>query len=174
MVLPKTLQGIAADLEARRAELLALIAAMSERQAGWEPAPGQWSVGRAVEHLTLAEGLTGDLTAALTGRDGLPGWPADFVLDPLPPPTGLEAPDRIRPGEGFAPSAIAARMQELKVRARVSFTRVAGVDPRECVVPHPLFGPLNVAQWWAVQPVHYAMHLAQVRAVIAMPGYPGR
>ena len=53
-----------------------------------------------------------------------------------------------------------------------AFDALATVDPRGHVVPHPLFGQLDLGQWWVVQAVHYAMHLAQAKAALAATRAP--
>jgi uncharacterized protein DUF1569 len=40
------------------------------------------------------------------------------------------------------------------------------------VWPHPLFGELNLAQWWMLQAHHDADHLQQLRAVKTAAGFP--
>lgn len=38
--------------------------------------------------------------------------------------------------------------------------------------PHPIFGPLNLKEWFAFHRVHAMDHIQQIQAIKADPGYP--
>jgi hypothetical protein len=84
---------------------------------------------------------------------------------PLPPPIGMEAPPPIRPNRTL--SDLAGELEAMRGHTADAFEALGTVDPRAHVVPHPLFGELYLGQWWVVQGVHYAMHLAQAKAAVA-------
>src|SRR5262249_59559120 len=65
MALPAALAAIAQDLEAVRAEVLREAEGLSQAQADWRPAAGDWSVGEILHHLTLADINSGKLTSKL-------------------------------------------------------------------------------------------------------------
>ena len=63
-----------AAFEATRAQTLAALAPLSQRQFDFAPAPGRWSIGEVADHLRLAEGLYRGEVAALVdlARAGQP------------------------------------------------------------------------------------------------------
>jgi hypothetical protein len=59
--------------------------------------------------------------------------------------------------------------RQLGAGAEDTIRSIGAVDPRPLVVPHPLFGPLNIFQWWQVQTAHIQMHHAQASAIVEAP-----
>jgi hypothetical protein len=165
MALPPLLARTIDDLERHRSELIALVEVQPGRATG--SAVDAWNIEQIVDHLLLAEGFTNDLTAAMADRaadTGAPVFPENLEqFAPLPPPTGIEAPEPIRPRRRL--EGLPAELRAMSVRTRASFERMALFDPREFSIPHPLFGELDLGQWWVLQGVHYDMHLSQSRAL---------
>jgi hypothetical protein len=63
-------------------------------------------------------------------------------------------------------------MKAARERSRQSIERLGAVDPRPLTFSHPRLGALDLAQWWMLQAWHDGVHLEQLRAVKAAPGFP--
>ena len=181
MTLPRPVESLWKDLQTARAAVLREVEGLSQAQADWKPAEKEWSVGEIVHHLTVAEINTGKLTTKLLreaeGRGERGGFPSDLTaFAPLPPaPSGpAEAPAVVWPEHGKPIGELVDTMKATRERSGQSIERVATTDPRTLTYPHPRFGPLDLAQWWALQAQHDTVHLAQIREVKAQPGFPGR
>jgi hypothetical protein len=179
MPLPPPLETLWHDLQAVRAQVLAESEGLSPAQAEWRAAPGEWSIGEILHHLTLAEVATGKLTSKLlreAGPEAKP-FPADLAaFAPLPPwpGPGREAPPVVQPQAGHPLATLVADMKAARERSRQSLERLAGVDPRPLRFRHFALGELDLGQWWMLQARHDADHLQQLRRVKAAPGFPTR
>jgi hypothetical protein len=177
MTLPPAVDALWNELQSVRAQILKEVEGLSQPQADWRPSDREWSVGELIHHLTLAEIATGKLTSKLLkeSTDATP-FPADLKgFAPLParPPGPAEAPPVVRPEHGHKIDELLGTFKAARERSRQSIERLAAVDPRELSWPHPIFGDLNLAQWWMLQAHHDADHLKQLRAVKATRGFPG-
>ena len=169
MELPKPLAELAANLEAERRRLIEMLSGLGADETTRPPGPNQWSAAQVVDHLLLAEGFTNDLTAAMANRARTAGEATGFPsgldeLAELPPATSMEAPPPIRPQKELPPEELITALQTMAERTRASFVTLASLDPRRYRMDHPLFGELDLGQWWAVHPMHYVMHIAQAQA----------
>jgi hypothetical protein len=176
-MLPPPLNAIWQELEARRDEVLRAVEGLTPAQSGWRPAPGEWSTGEILHHLTLAEVATGKLTSKLLREHAarLAPFPADLVaFAPLPdwPAGPREAPPVVRPEDGQDPVGLLAAMRAARERSRQTLERLAAVDPRPLTWPHFALGVLDLGQWWLLQARHDADHYQQLLRVKASPGYP--
>ena len=70
MAWPAPVESLWNDLESVRAQLLKEAEALSQAQADWRPAEGEWSIGEILHHVMLAEVGTSKLTSKLL-RDAL-------------------------------------------------------------------------------------------------------
>lgn len=179
MVLPAAVEALWSELEAVRGEVLREVEGLSQAQADWRPADGEWSAGEIVHHLTLAEVNTGKLTSKLlkeaeaAGR--LTSFPADlggFAPLPPPPPMPMQAPLVVKPAAGQPIARLVAEMRAARERSRQSIERLGAVDPRVLTWTHFSLGELNLAQWWMLQARHDGDHLRQLRRLKAAPGFP--
>jgi DinB superfamily len=95
----------------------ALVAGLSEEQLNWQPAPGSWSVGQCLEHLSVTtEAYLPAMSAALEGKANAPveqitpGWLSRWFLrtfvEPSPNGRRVPAPGKIRPGPRVAATVI--------------------------------------------------------------------
>jgi uncharacterized damage-inducible protein DinB len=172
---PKPVEALWRELEAARAELLREVEGLSARQAAWRPAPGEWSVGEVLDHLTMAEIATGKLTTKLT-KDAPPaGFPQDlteFAALPVPVSTAADAPESVWPTHGKPLAELLATMRAARERTRQSFDRLAARDPRPLRFKHARLGELDLAQWWRLAVDHDRVHVEQVRSLKRAPGFP--
>lgn len=179
MSLPPALDRIWQELQTTRAEVLREAEGLTQAQADWRAAPGDWSIGEILHHLTLAEVATGKLTSKLLREGGAAAgpFPADLAaFAPLPPwPAGpREAPPVVRPEAGHPVDRLLADLRAARERSRQSIERLAGVDPRGLTWQHFALGELDLGQWWTLQAQHDRDHLQQLRRIKASPGFPRR
>ena len=177
MPLPSPVESLWSELQSVRAEILNEIEGLTQAQMDWRPGARDWSIGEIVHHLTVAEVATGKLTSKLFKEAGatLSPFPADLgPFGPLPPrpPGPAEAPPAVRPEAGHPADELIATFKATRERTRQSVERLATADPRTLTWPHPLFGPMDLGQWWLLQAHHDADHLGQLRAVKAAAGFP--
>jgi len=168
MTLPKPLAETSANIEAQRARLIDALVGLGPADTLRSPGAEQWSAAQVVDHLLLAEGFTNDLTKMTVDRataaGEATGFPPDLeAFDPIPPPLSLEAPPPIRPKQELPPEELIAALRAMRERTKASIQSLAAVDPRKYRMPHPLFGELDLGQWWDVHPLHYEMHIVQAQ-----------
>lgn len=168
MALPRPLAELSANLEIERARLIDILAALGGDESTRSPGPDQWSAAQVVDHLLLAEGFTNQLTQTMVRQaeaaGDATGFPSDLdAFDPLPAPLGLEAPPPIQPKQELPVKDLIEALETMRERTRSSFEALASIDPRKYRFAHPLFGELDLGQWWAIHPLHYEMHIAQAQ-----------
>lgn len=168
MTLPKPLADTSAKIEAQRARLIEALSALGTEDTMRSPGPDRWNAAQVVDHLLLAEGFTNDITKMMVEKakaDGeATGFPADLkAFEPLPPPISLDAPAPIRPRQELPPEELVTALKDMAERSKASIESLVTVDPRKYRMMHPLFGELDLGQWWDVHPLHYEMHIAQAQ-----------
>jgi len=177
--LPASVNALWEDLQRSRALVLHESEGLSQRQADWKPGADDWSIGEVLDHLTMAEVATGKLTTKLTRDAESTGTRAPFPADvgsftPLPPwPPGRgDAPPVVWPTHGKSIVDLVDVMKATRERTRQSIEKLATLDPRTLTFKHFRLGDLDLAQWWILQAEHDRIHLEQIRAVKASPGFP--
>ena len=177
MPLPAPVEALWNDLQSARGQLLKEVEGFSQAQADWRPSETDWSVGEIIHHLTLAEVGTGKVTSKVLKEAGqtVKPFPADLKgFAPIATPSGgrAEAPQTVWPERGKPFDALVADMKAARERSRQTIERLGAVDPRPLTFSHPRLGTLDLAQWWMLQASHDGIHLEQLRAVKAAPGFP--
>lgn len=179
MTLPEPIAQLWDDLQAVRAEILAEVRALSQRQADWKPGERDWSVGEVLHHLTVAEVNTGKLTTKLVKEAHASGGTATFPTDlitlaslPRGLAGGAEAPPMMWPDHGKPVGDLLDALIATRERSRQSMERLVACDPRTLTFTHARLGSLDLSQWWLLQVEHDRDHLAQIRSIKAAPGFP--
>ena len=170
------------SVEKSRAALLNSVAGLSEAQANFRPAEGQWSVVEILEHLYLAEvsGVT-KIWAALDGlragrvwTEGLPNrgksiedvvastWKAKEVAPPIATPH-IGGPLEFWVS---ATRSLPGILSELG-------GRLDRVNLEEVVFPHYLSGPLDARQRLDFLRFHIERHADQITRVRTSASFPG-
>jgi hypothetical protein len=170
--LPAPLASVLDEIERQRADLINALSGLTPQQTMRSPGHDEWNAAQVVDHLLLAEGFTNDITAMLVGKSTAAGeatgFPADLTsLTPVPDPISMEAPPPIRPRQELPSEELIAALKAMGERTAQSFSVLATVDPRTCKMPHPLFGELDLGQWWSVIAMHYVMHIEQAQAALS-------
>lgn len=170
--LPAPLAGVLEEIERQRTRLISELRGLTPQQTMRSPGTDQWNAAQVVDHLLLAEGFTNDVTGMLVGKatavGEATGFPADLTsLTPVPDPISMEAPPPIRPRQELPAEELIHALRAMAARTSQSIAALATVDPRTCRMPHPLFGELDLGQWWSVIALHYVMHIEQAQAALA-------
>jgi hypothetical protein len=147
----KDVSAVVAVIERERRRLLDLLADVSQEQAEFAPAPGQWCIREIVEQVVAAERGVVEIIARLAGVAA--------------PPAGPTAAGR--PLAELREHLAAVRAQLLGLVE--GLTEDASLDARH---DHFFFGPLNWKEWLAFQRVHDGDHLQQIEAIRGSPSYP--
>ena len=181
MALPPAVEALWKDFQAARAEILKEAEGLSQAQADWRPSDRDWSIGEVLHHLTLAENATGKLTTKLLREAEAAGtlrpYPADLkAFAPLPrlPKPLPETPRHIWPEKSHPLGQLLTDMKSTRDWSRQSIERLGSVDPRPLTWKHEFGMVLDLGQWWRLMVNHDRMHVQQIRAVKASPGFPAR
>ena len=169
-------------VERARAELLAAASALTEVQAAWRPAEGQWSAIDVLEHLYLAE-LSGiaKIAAALdTFRSGHQwtdarpnqGKHIDAIVAATWKPRETAPPIATPHIGGPLCFWLSATRSLRPVLADLGAT-LAGVTLEDVVYPHFLCGPLDARQRLEFLRFHIDRHVAQIARIRDSAGFPG-
>ena len=147
----KDVSAVVEVIERERRRLLALLADVSQEQAEFAPAPGQWSIREIAEHVVATE---------------------RGVLAVIARLADIAAPPEQAPAAGRS----LAELREDLVDVRIQLQALVRDLPQDVNLDakhdHFLFGPLNWKEWLAFQRVHDGDHLQQVEAIRSSPSYP--
>jgi hypothetical protein len=169
------------SVEKSRAALLNSVAGLSEAQATFRPAEGQWSVIEILEHLYLAEvsGVT-KIWAALDGlragrvwTEGLPnrGKSIEDVVASTWKPKEV-APPIATPHIGGPLEFWVSATRSLPGILSDLGGQLEGMNLEEVVFPHYLSGPLDARQRLEFLRFHIERHADQIRRVRISAGFP--
>jgi hypothetical protein len=145
------------------------------------PVDGSWSVAEVLAHLALVDAriartmvrLIGEARAAGAGPDPaieaiIPGADADRWTDRS---ASMPAPAPTMPAQGVDADTALAEFESAHATLRSAFASGDGIDLSQLVVPHPLFGPMNLYQLAAFAGSHEVRHAAQIDAIAStLPG----
>lgn len=131
---------------------------VSDAQAEFSPAPGEWTTKEVVTHFLMGTASVNDQIRRLTS-----GQEVGQLTS--------AAPDE-RPGE----TPLVARLREETVaifNEIADLTRSLDANPNlGKQFPHPAFGALDILQWIAFQRLHGMDHMQQIDKNKAAAGYP--
>jgi uncharacterized damage-inducible protein DinB len=147
----KDVSAVVAVIERERRRLLDLLADVSQEQAEFAPAPGQWSIREIVEHVVAAE---------------------RGVLAVIARLAGVAAPPERGPAAGRSLAELRKDLASVRAQLQVlvrDLPQDASLDAKH---DHLFFGPLNWKEWLAFQRVHDGDHIEQIEAVQRSPSYP--
>jgi hypothetical protein len=175
-----TLQEIWKENGVAREELLAEVRGLSEAQLGFQPAPGKWSIGEILDHLSLAEQSMARVASRIlqqaAGR-GLIGQPGSME----PPPHGIDrelfnapaaAPESVLPLPGRPLAHLLSSLGESRERLLEVSSRADGRVVGNVTIRHFQLGELHFYQWLALEGAHESKHLAQIRRIKSHPKFP--
>jgi len=180
------LEPALAELEARLADdleaLLGTVAALTQAQADWRPAPGRWSVGEILHHLVISNRGFAAAVRKLAQRGrrertlARPGsrrsWPRMRTIADAAASGPVKNPEFATPSAGVPVAELRRGLSAAHAAVADQVASLAGLDLGALRMPHPLGFELNLYQWADIAGAHERRHLAQIRAVIADPGFP--
>lgn len=130
------------------------LAGVTEAQARFRPAEGEWSIGEVLRHVEASSRGCADLVAALArGEKGA----QPFDIPPLPGDDSL----------GELRSRVAGAFDGVQ-NAVISLEEAN----LEATAHHPFFGELNHKEWAVFVYVHSRDHVNQIEQVKAHPDFP--
>ena len=168
-------------VESARRTLLDRIAGLTDVQATFRPAEGQWNVLEIVEHLYLAE-LSGisKIWAALEGVRGRREWsearpnagnPIEAVVAATWKPKEVAPPIATPHIGGPLSFWVAATRSLTPILAKLG-SELESVPLEAVVFPHYLSGPLDGRQRLEFLRYHMERHLGQIDSIRSSPDYP--
>lgn len=169
-------ESVLKSLSESRERLLATVEGLTREQRQYRPAPGRWSVGEIVEHLTMVEksvlGLvTKTLESAPDGSKRSAMGDEALVADVAGRITRFAAPEFVAPKGQLQDDELLS--QFLAARENTSkFVTTSNADLRRHFFPHPIFGELDCYQWLLLLGAHCDRHRVQSEEVKASPGFP--
>lgn len=160
-----------------RAELLGAVRDLPPdlAQATPDPEVSKWSVAEVLEHLDRAERLVVkglDWTLGQAEKEGAPRFPSNGLVNrppanPIRPPKGtIPAPKETEGDWSLSKNEAVSALTETRTALLALLPRAILFDPREVTMPHPVFGPIDLLQWYEFEWMHERRHLAQIRRVI--------
>jgi hypothetical protein len=169
------IQEVLAHLDASDAEFKRAVASVPPASHDLRPGPDRWSVQEIVEHVSLVEGRIAPMLINELNRAREAGLTADRDTSPVLPTFDVaRVTDRTRPivaGEAVLPRGnvdVKAGMKTLDEHRQALLDAVVAADGLalgEVVLPHRVFGPLNLYQWLMFAGSHEARHAGQVREI---------
>ncbi|MEP6589852.1 MAG: DinB family protein [Gemmatimonadota bacterium] len=157
--------SVVAALEANLRHLERLIAHVDPATATTKPAAEAWSVVEVIEHLAVVERGVHKAVAAAAGapaselrtreKDARIAGAATF-------PGALTAPEPVTPTGRFASLEEASRFLRERRTATLDLARSLDVPWDAHHAPHPIFGMIDVGQWFLFAATHGERHAAQL------------
>lgn len=138
-------------IERERRRLLDLVADVSQEQAEFTPAPGQWSIRETVEHVVASE-------------RGVLATIADLA--------GVAVPPQQAPAAGRSLADLREDLASVRAQLQTLVRDLPQDASLHVKQEHLFFGPLNWKEWLAFQRVHDGDHIEQVEAIQRSPLYP--
>ncbi len=131
---------------------------VSEAQAEFSPAEGEWTTKEVVTHFLLATASVNDQIRRLTAGEDV-GQLASA------------GPDE-RPAETTSVAELSAETVAIFDEIAQLTRGLEGNPHLDRQFPHPAFGQLNILQWIAFQRLHGMDHMQQIEKNKADAGYP--
>ncbi len=154
----KGIDSLVALMERTREDWRRCLAGVSDAQAEFSPARGEWTTKEVVTHFLLATSNVNQQIGELTsGKDvGL---------------LASAAPDE-RPTETTSVAVLSAETVAIFDEIAQLTRALEGNAHLERQFPHPAFGQLNILQWIAFQRLHGMDHMQQIDKNKADAEYP--
>lgn len=154
----KGIDSLVALMERTGADWQRCLDGVSDTQAEYSPAPGEWTTKEVVTHFLMATASVNDQIRRLTSGQEV-GQLASA------------APDE-RPGETPSVTELSAETTGIFNEIAALTRELEGNANLDKQFPHPAFGQLNILQWIAFQRLHGMDHMQQIDKNKAAAGYP--
>ena len=169
------------DAQAVRQQLCQRVEKLSSAQAGFKTAPDAWSVTEILEHLGLVEQrivklFSDSLPVGVEGGGTIaPVQFAPFSMDSYLASTRdrkLKSPAPFVPAGGVPVNELLERLRASREELLALRPRCEAHDLSQIVLPHPVYGPINLYQWLTAVGLHEKRHLRQIEAIMTATGFP--
>ena len=155
----KSLDDLIALMDRTSAEWSRPLEGMTEAQAAFQP-EGEWCAKQVLGHLIDANRGINQQIAEMVG-----------VESPRQSPRVRAMGETSADLEELSVDALRGVIREVFDETKALIGSAAGSDKLDQKFPHPLFGPLNLKEWFAFHRVHAMDHVQQIDKLIACPGY---
>ncbi len=165
-------------LHATRKQFLDTVAGLSEKQLKWKPSPDVWSVFETAEHLARAEDEIPALAAKSLQGPAATRKPAGRAEDEkilravATRDQKFKAPASLVPSGKYRNIADLAAAFKASRDRNIAYIRDTQDALRFHLAPHPVFGDMDALQWYVLIAGHTERHVAQMKEVMAQPGFP--
>ena len=175
-----TLQEIWKENDAIREALVTEVRGLSVAQLAFQPAPGKWSIGEILDHLSLAERSITRVASRVLQQAaglGLVGEPGSIQ----PPPHEIDrelfnapanAPESVLPSHGRPLERLLVSLEESRERLTEVSSRADGRVVGNVTIRHFQLGELHFYQWLVLEGAHESKHLFQIRQIKSRPKFP--
>lgn len=161
------------DLLSSRDTLNSLCAQLTADFALHQPAPNSWSIAEIVDHLSISErrasvGIKRTMSQQPASAELLlQTRQVQAILDNhiAVPTRKAQAPDTVRPGTPAWPDALQSFLTQRE--QSIALFESAGEALNTHVMPHPLLGPMTLAQWFQFTVGHTRRHCLQIESILA-------
>lgn len=155
--------AVIAELEANLDHLERVVSHMSAERMSRRPAPDRWSPLEVLEHLTVVErGVHRQVTsaAALPPSDLRTEEKDRFIEGASEVQRKISAPDFVHPTSRFGEKTL--EIFRDRRTSTINLARTLDLDWRAHHAEHPLFGTLDIGQWFLLAARHGERHIKQM------------
>jgi len=168
-------QEIVDHLDRHRAELRAAVDSVPAERRATSPGDGQWSVLGVLEHLAIVEGRVGTLIEKNLSDARVAGLSPEVDEGPLLASLNIrmfsdrtrkiKASDAAQPKSGREIDELWQALDDSLNHIRRLLASADGMRLSDVMMPHPVFGPLDLYTWFAFIGSHEGRHAAQIREI---------
>ena len=162
-------------LDETRAALLMAVAQVPEDRRDVRVADGRWTVGEILDHLHRVDASFARRLQKIVAEAKERGTPAETetssVLGRLERAAvtdrsrRIESPEIVRPAPSARASDALAALHESRAAVRAGLAAASGLALGSIVLPHAVFGPLDMYQWTLFLGWHEVRHAEQIREI---------
>ena len=167
-------------LHATRKMFLDSIAGLSPAQWNFKPDDKTWSVAECAEHIAISEDTIFDLVTkkimsapAAPEKMELTKGKDEQVIKVIPDRSSkAQAPEFLRPTKRWPDAAsLVSHFKQSRDRT-IDYVKTTQEDLRSHITPHPAVKEIDAYQWILLISAHTERHTAQIKEVMAHPGFP--
>lgn len=167
-------------LHASRKLFIDTISGLSQAQLNWKPAPDRWSVLETAEHIVLSEDFIPQLAQKSLQSPATPEKrkpnareiDAKVLAGVADRTQKAKAPEPLTPAHKFKDAAQLIAAFKAARDKNIAYIRTTQDDLRSHFTPSAGFGELDALQWYTLTAGHADRHVAQIKEVMATPGFP--
>jgi hypothetical protein len=167
------------ELYASRKQFLDSIAALTEAQWNFKPAPNVWSIAECAEHIAVSEDLLLDSLPKLLKSPAEPQKRAEvkgkdeFLLKAMTDRSHkAQAPEMLAPKRRWPSQAVLVDHFKQSRDRTLDYVRTTQDELRDHFLEHPAFKTVDAYQFILLMSAHTQRHTAQLNEVKQAAGYP--